>query len=64
MQEIRDGRYPPEVLDNMDLIVSNVRDVIAAARNRATRASGEGGVGDENQGSTGLYLWGWIGPPF
>ena len=60
MQEIRDGRYPPEVLDVVDLIASSVRGEIAAARDRPTRAPGKGDIGGEGSRQHGLYLWGRI----
>ncbi len=47
MQGIKDGRYPPEVLNGMDLIAIKIKDEIAAARSRVTRALGEEGIGDE-----------------
>jgi len=47
-----------EILDSMDLIANNVRGVIAAARNKATRASGEGDIREEESGQHGAISMG------
>jgi len=50
MRDIRGGQYPSEVLDDVDLIASGVKEEIAAARGKAARIQGEGDIVDEESG--------------